>query len=52
MKRGFARNTDLESVRPAEFYFGEFEHRTWMSGSRTGNMPVFRSVALTLFFSP
>jgi hypothetical protein len=25
MKRGFARNTNLECVRPAEFYFGEFE---------------------------
>ena len=36
------RNTDLQSVRPAEFYSAESNTPDRMSGGRTGHSPVFR----------
>jgi hypothetical protein len=36
------RNTDLQSVRPAEFYSAESNAPDRMSGGRTGHSPVFR----------
>jgi len=38
------RNTDLQSVRPAELHSPEPETAYRMSAGHTGNMPVFRNV--------
>jgi lipid-A-disaccharide synthase len=51
LARTLRRNTDLQSVRPAELHSAESETTDKMSAGRTGRMPVFRG-KIIYYISP
>jgi lipid-A-disaccharide synthase len=51
LARALRRNTDLQSVRPAELHSAESKAADRMSAGRTGKMPVFRG-KIIYYISP